>query len=424
MEYKKCVLKNGLRVVTVEVPGMESASVAVWVRVGSRFENPKVAGVSHFLEHMAFKGGKKYPTSKIVAEKIDSVGAANNAGTSKEWTNYWVKGRVGVMESSFDLLSDMLLFPKLRRKDIEQERGVILEEISMYEDMPMAKVDGVYENLVFSGSQLGVEVIGTRKTVKAIGQEDIRNCMKNSYLPSNMLITVAGGMKPSDVTRLAEKYFGGMEFEVTGLGYEKYDDKQMEPGFRLEKKKCEQAHLVIGFKAYERGSEKRFAAGLLATILGSGMSSRLFEEVREKRGLAYAVKTSYGSYMDTGDLSTYGGIRIEKAQEAVKVILDQYYGLRDKKYAITASELKKAKEYNKGHMALQLEGTEAINQYYARQELFLNEVLSPEQIYKKIDEVKMPEVYEVAKEIFRPEKLNLAIIGPFDEARVFERLLK
>lgn len=424
MKYTKTTLKNGLRVISVPLSNLESATVTVWVKTGSRLEDSLVNGISHFLEHMVFKGSKKRPTAKEIAEAVDAIGAEVNAGTSKEWTNYYIKARAEHLRTAFDVLSDMILNPVLKKEEIEREKGVIVEEIAMHEDTPMIKIGDLFENVIFQGNTLEYDIAGTPKSVRAIDREDFVGYKKMHYYTENMLVTVSGNVKETDVERMAGYFFAGLNKGRSKVATRSFKENQSKPRTLLHPKKKEQAHFILGFLGYKMSHPKRFANVVLSSILGGGMSSRMFTEVRERRGLAYAVKTDIENYVDTGYMATYAGVQVKRIDEAVKVVLDEHYKLASKKKKISDKELKKAKEYLKGHLALSLENTIAVNEFFGLRELLLGKTETPEEIFKKLDGVTLEEVYEVAKEIFVPERLNLAIIGPYDNRERFEKLLK
>lgn len=425
MDFGKRVLKNKLRVISVPVPGVESATLAVWVKTGSRNEDKRVNGISHFLEHMAFKGSKKRPSAKKISEAVDSIGGEFNAATSKDWTNFYIKARSGAIETAFDVLSDMVINPLLEPKEIEREKGVIVEEIAMYEDTPMIKIGDVFEQLAFAGSPLGWDTAGTAESVKRIAKSDFVSYRKEHYYADNIIVAVAGGVTSNTIEQLTGKYFGDLRTEeMKKSKIEEFKVVQKSPQVKLHPQKKEQAHFILGFPGDGRGYGGRFAQGVLSAILGGGMSSRLFTEVRERRGLAYAVRTSMERYAETGYLGTYVGVDPKKAEEAIKVIIDQCFGLARNKYKISGRELKKAKEYLKGHLALALEDTKNVNGFFAEQALFLKETITPDMVYKKIDEVNVKDVLYEANRLFKPERLNLAVIGPYNSDERFRKLIK
>lgn len=430
MNYKLQSLKNHLRVLTVPVPHLASATVCVWIKTGSRNEEERISGISHFLEHMVFKGSKKRPSAKKISEAVDSIGGEFNAGTSKDWTNFYIKARSGAVETAFDVLSDMVLDPLLDLKEIEREKGVIVEEIAMYEDTPMIKIGDVFEQLAFAGNSLGWDIAGTAKTVRGIKKDDFVSYRNIHYHADNIIVAVAGGINAKSVLSLAQKYFykirklDPISSSRPEIRKNKFKITQNAPRVKLHPQKKEQAHFILGFLGDGRGYKGRFTQGVLSGILGGGMSSRLFTEVRERRGLAYAVRTSMDRYIDTGYLGTYVGVDPKKIEEALKVIIDQCFGLAGKRYKIGDKELKKAKEYLKGHLALALEDTKDVNAFFAEQALFLKEIITPDEVYKKIDAVSIKDVLFEANRLITKENMRLAIIGPYNDDERFKKLIK
>ncbi len=423
VEYTKHTLSNGLRLIIVPFENMESATVTVWANVGSRYEDPLVGGISHFLEHMVFKGSKKRPTAREIAESVDSIGGEFNAATSKEWTNFYIKSRVAVLDTAFDVLSDMVLNPFLKQDDINREKGVILEELALYEDTPTARIGDLFEQVIYEGNNLGKDIIGTPKTIKATKKADFEKYRQQHYFAQNLLITVSGGVSESQALKLTEKYFGALHSKDLKEEIGKFDHPQKSPKVLLKTQKKEQGHFMIGFLGTERGHKDRFVEAILATILGGGMSSRLFSEIREKRGLAYSVRTNTEHYRDTGYIETYSGVELSKIDEAVTVVLEQHYGISNNKFPISNKELRKAKEYLKGHMALSLEDTRVVNHFFGEEELLLGKMQTPEEVFKAIDKVNTEDILRVSKDLFKKDKLNLAVIGPYEDKSRFEKLL-
>lgn len=409
----------------VPMPNLESATVCVWVKTGSRNEEEKVGGISHFLEHMVFKGSVKRPSAKEISSAVDAIGGEFNAATSKDWTNFYIKTSVNNLETAFDVLSDMVLNPLLKEDEIEREKGTIIQEIAMYEDTPMLKIGEVFENLTFAGNPLSKDTAGTPQTVKNICRNDFVRYRKVHYYPENMLISIAGGVSETKALDLAKKYFGDIkESSNAEFEYRSFKVEQKSPQMKLKTKKEEQAHFILGYLADGRKYKGRYAQGILSAILGGGMSSRLWIEVRERRGLAYAVRTSMERYSDTGYLGTYAGIDPKKVDEAIKVILEQMYGITSGKYPITAKEMTDFKEFLKGHLALALEETKDVSSFFSDQVLFMDKILTPEEIFKKVDSVTLDEVSFEAKRLFVPSRLNLAVIGNYNDPIKFENLLK
>jgi len=423
MDYTISKLKNGVKVLTVPMPSLESATITVWVKTGSRLEADRVSGISHFLEHMVFKGSPKYPSAKIVSETIDSMGAENNAGTSKEWTNFWIKTASINLEKAFDVLSDTVLNPLLKQEEIDRERGVIYQEIAMYEDTPMASIGEEFECLLYKGSSLGRKIAGDRKSLENINHGEFESYRKKQYASHNILVAVAGGARIKKVQELAEKYFSGIK--KSG----KIDDKSKltfnsTDKIFLKNKKTDQGHFVLGFRTQGKGYDGRYAQSLLSAMLGKGMSSRLFTEVRERRGLAYAVRSSVDRYKDVGEFDVYAGVELSKIEEAIKVVVDQIYGFSPSKYKIAKNELQKAKNYLKGKLALSLEDSSTVNDFFAEQVLFEKEILTPKDIYDKVDKVSEEEVYIEAKKLFKRGEIYLAVIGPYTSKDKFAKLIK
>ncbi|HEX6977339.1 MAG TPA: pitrilysin family protein [Patescibacteria group bacterium] len=423
MNYTKTTLPNGIRVITVPMPSLESVTVAIWTGVGSRYEEDKIAGLSHFLEHMVFKGSVKRPSARAISEAVDEIGGEFNAGTTKEWTNFYIKCRKDNLNTAFDVLSDMVLNPLLKEEDIQKEKGVILEEMAMYEDTPMVNINDVFEETMFGKTPLGRDTIGIRKAIEEAKKDDFVLYRKQYYYPENLVITVSGGVTDKMALDMAVKYFGGLSGSQNKQ-FKKWKSVQTKPQLKLKTKKVEQAHFILGFLGKPKGNPDRFTESVLAGILGGGMSSRLFSEIREKRGLAYSVRTSADHFVDTGYIGTYAGVDLKKIDEAIKVTLSEHYKIAGKNHGITPKELTKAKEYIKGHLALYLEDTKGVGGFFGDQEVLLGKVETPEEVFAGIDKVTLDDVVRVAKELFIPEKLNLAVIGPYNSEAEFEKLIK
>lgn len=424
MNFKKRTLPSGLRVLIVPMPSLESVTLSIWVKTGSRMETARINGLSHFLEHMFFKGTTNRPSAREISEEVDSFGGEFNAATSKDWTTYYIKARSANAEKVFDILSDMLLNPLLKEEEIEREKGVITEEINMYEDTPMYRIGDVFEQLIFEGNELGWDIAGTKKTVQGLKRSDFLNYIKRHYYAENIIITISGAIDEKRALTLAKKYLSKVNKVKNNNKVNEFKTRQKSPKLKLYTKKNDQTHLILGFLGDGRLYEKRYVQGILSAILGGGMSSRMFIEVRERRGLAYSVRTSVDRYTETGYISTYAGVDPKKATEATKVILDQYYGLADGRYEISEKELKKAKEYVKGHLALALEDTKDINSFFADQELFQEKVRTPEEVFEAVDKVTIEDLLNEAKRLFVPERLNLAIIGPYKSDLEFAKIIK
>ncbi len=424
MQYKKTVLPNGLRVITVPMPSFESVTALVMVGAGSRYENKKNSGISHFLEHMAFKGTEKRPTSIDIAGLIDGIGGEFNAFTGKEYTGYYVKAAKNNVGTVLDVLSDMLKHSKLDPIEIDKEKGVIIEEINLYEDMPMRKISEIYEALLYGDTPMGWDIAGFDKDIiRSITREDFVNYMQSLYSPHNMTVVIAGGIDEGEMREMVGKYFGDMKkFET--IKPETLVEKQDKPGILVKDKKTEQIHIALGVRTVDLNNPEKYPLSVLASILGGGMSSRLFDEVREKRGLAYYVRSSSDEYADVGSLVSTAGIDPKRVTDAIKVMVEQYQLVSRGELKITDKELTKAKEYMKGHLVLELEDSRSVSTYYAHQELMEKEILNPDQILAKIDAVTKEEVDAVGKKYFVNSGLNLALIGNYAEKDKLEEIVK
>ncbi|MDO8429254.1 MAG: pitrilysin family protein [Candidatus Daviesbacteria bacterium] len=418
--YSRSTLKNGLTLITVNLPHLDSVTTLLAVGVGSRYESKRVAGISHFLEHMFFKGSKKYPTAEIIANLVDGIGAINNAGTDKEVTFYWIKSAAKHLGLASDILSSQLKESLFAESEVEREKGVIIEEMRMYQDNPNRYVWSLYDQLQFGDTPLGRDIIGTQKSVTSFNRNDFLNYIQSFYAPSNMALVYAGKL-PKDIEGIAEKYFGDLP-KNSLENFEPFKSKkQTKPKVSVYYKKTDQVHLVLGVEGYDRDSDKKYAARVLGIILGEGMSSRLFMQIRERRGLAYSVFAFHEPLKDTGFFATYGGLKKEKIEEGLKVIIDELERTVTEK--VTPEELKKAKEMERGRIALRSESTNFLAEHFGIKYVLDKSVESFEEYLKKIDQVSAEDIQAVASELFQRSKFNLQIIGPFKEARKFEAII-
>lgn len=423
MQFARTVLPNGLRLITIPMPSFESATVLVMVGAGSRYETRKNNGISHFLEHMAFKGTKKRPSALSISTLIDGIGGECNAFTGKEITGYYIKSSATHVELSMDILSDMLQKSLLHPKEIDKERGVIIEEINLYEDTPARKIGDIYENLLYGDTPLGWDIAGEKDVIKSIARKDFVAYLTSLYSAHNITVVVAGGVNNKHVGRLAEKYFGKMKkFDI--VPHTKVVENQMQPGVLIKKKTTEQVHIALGVRTVGLDHKDHYPLALLSAILGGGMSSRLFNEVREKRGLAYYVRAHSDHYQEVGSLTALAGVDPKKVEEAVKVIIDEFRAIGEGAKAVTNEELKKAKEFVKGHMVLELEDSRAVASFFAHQELLETHIDTPEQVLGKIDAVTVDEVKKAAKKYLTSPAVNLAVIGNFSDRQRFEKLIR
>jgi len=419
--FKKTTLKNGLRIITVPQKNTQAVTVLVLVGTGSKYEKKEINGISHFLEHMYFKGTKKRPTSLAIAETLDKVGGIYNAFTGEEYTGYFAKVAAGQLELALDWVSDIFLNSLLPEEEINKEKGVIIEEINMRQDHPIEHIQTLWMKLLYGDQPAGWDIAGTKESVSAIQREALVQYMNNQYVASNTIISVAGKIEENLVISKVKKYFARIK-TTKPLEKPRVTDSQIQPNLLLETKKTDQTHLCLGVRAFNVFNPKKYAQELLAIILGGMMSSRLFEEIRSKLGIAYYISAHSEANTDTGFLMTQAGLDNKNVEKGILTILKEYKKIRREK--VPFSELKKAKDYLKGKTTLLLEASDAQASFYASQELLEKEILTPEEIFAKIDKVSTKDILELAEEIFRTEKLNLALIGPFEDKTKFQQLLK
>ncbi|MBI4097115.1 MAG: insulinase family protein [Candidatus Levybacteria bacterium] len=423
MNYTRTVSPNGLRVITVPMPSLESATVLVMVGAGSRYEDPNNTGISHFLEHMAFKGTEKRPSALDISSLIDGMGGEFNAFTGKEYTGYYIKSSKNNINVSLDVLSDMLQHSKLDPTEINKEKGVILEEKNLYEDTPMRNIGDIYEQLLYGDTPMGWDVIGTKEVIQGMTREQFLAYMQSLYSSHNMTVVMAGSIDEEKGRDLVDEYFNPMKkFAIKNPEPVKEDQKK--PDIKIKEKKTEQVHIALGVRTVSIDSDHRHSLSVLAAIMGGGMSSRLFNEVREKRGLGYYVRSSSDHYKDAGTLVSMAGIDPKRVTEAIETILAEYRKAREGVLKVSKDELKKAKEYLKGHLVLELEDSRAVAGYYGHQELLEKEILNPDQVIAKIDAVTTEDIDRVGKAYFQNSGLNLALIGNFADRQRLEDLLR
>ena len=418
--YKIHKFKNGLKLLMIPYSATQAVTVLVLVKVGSKYEKREINGISHFLEHMLFKGTKNRPNPKEVAETLEKIGGMFNAFTGEEYTGYYAKVASNYLETAIDWVSDIFLNSLIPLKEVKKEKGVIIEEINMYNDNPMADVYNLWKEVLYGNQPAGWKISGRKSSVKNIKRKHLIDFLKKNYTSENTLICIAGNFKTEDCQKLIKKYFEKIK-NGKAFKKEKVVEKQKNPSVLIKFKETDQTHLCLGVRGYDIFDSRKYAFVLLAEILGGMMSSRLFTEIREKRGLAYYIKTEINNDPDTGSLYTRAGIENKNVLEAVKVILDEYKKIS--KNGIKDEELEKVKQNFKGHMALSLESSDALAFFYGGQEILEKEIQKPKDIFKELDKVKKSDILSVAKDIFKPEKLNLALIGPFKNKKQFQELL-
>ncbi len=412
--YKETILNNGIGVISFRMPGMDSVSLGVWIGVGSRYENEKNSGVSHFLEHLLFKGSEKRSGRKI-REDIEGSGGSLNGFTSEECTCYFARAVSGKEGLCLDVLTDMVFHPLLKKEDVERERGVIKEEISRQRDLPMQYVHVLFDRLIWGKHALGRDVAGTVETVNSLTRKDIFEYKRAFYKPGNIIVAAAGrldhGMIVKEVSARFSKIPVSERSKPPGLR-----GKQTKPRLIVEEKKTEQTHICLGVRGISYRHPDRYALGVLNVILGGNMSSRLFEEVREKRGLAYSISSSTHKFVDAGVFEISGGIDSRRISDALRVIIAETRKLRKKN--VLKKELVQAKEFVRGQILLSMEDTSHRMLWLGESKLGLGRVPAIEEIMEGIKRVSVDDVRRVACSLFRGNGMNLAIIGPHKSGEI------
>lgn len=421
MSYKKSTLSNGLRVITVPAKGNPSVTVMVLVETGSNYEAKRENGLSHFLEHMCFKGTKNRPTSMDISRELDSIGAENNAFTSEEMTGYWAKADKKHLNNILDIVSDLYVNPVLPAVELEKERGVILQEISMYEDLPQRKVWEVLNELMYGDVPAGRPILGPAENIKRFKQKDFLDYRGTHYKADRTVLIVSGDVNHAEIVKQSKKLFRGIP---TGKskGKEPVKENQKAPAVKLYKKKTDQAHMVIGFRTFSAKNKDVPVLEILTTILGSGMSSRLFQRLREQMGACYYVRANNDESTDHGVLAVSTGINASRAEEVLKAILSECKDLAEN--PVSEEELKKAKEFTLGHMNMDLETSDSLAHFYGEQEITKGKLNTPAEVEKSIRKVSAKDVQKLAKKLFRNDNLNVAIIGNLPSDRGLKKVLK
>lgn len=419
--YQKTTLGNGLRIITVPMKNTQTVTVLVLVGTGSKYEKKELNGISHFLEHMYFKGTKKRPSTIAIAETLDQVGGIFNAFTSEECTGYFAKVDANRFETALDWVSDIFLNSLLPETEIQKEKGVIVEEINMYQDHPISYVQVLWSKLLYGDQPAGWPVAGEKESVAKIERGDLENYMKSQYVADNTIICVAGKIEEKSAKDKIQRYFSKISTTQPG-SKPKIIEKQIKPAVLVRHRQTDQAHLCLGVRGYNIFHPQKYALELLEIILGGMMSSRLFEEIRTKLGIAYYIQTTVSADTDSGYLVTQAGIDNKNIEKSISTILKEYKKISQIK--VPEKELKKAKDYIKGKTILELESSDSQASFYGLQETLEKKILTPEEIFKKIDKVSQNDILKVAKDVFLPQKLNLALIGPFRDKERFEKILK
>ncbi len=435
MLYKQYTLANGARIILAPRANIKSALFLVLVGTGSQNEDQRINGISHFLEHLFFKGSGRYPRAQDISTALDSFGAEYNAFTAKEYTGFYVHCAAMHLAKGMDVIADMLRSPLFAADELEREKGVIAEEINMYQDTPSSYAADLFELLLWGNSPLGRLTIGTKRNVASFTSADLRRYYAQQYVPRNMVVVVAGHFGEEKVRQLIEEYFAAWpKQEVTdgapssvatdhhNTTDQEFADVQRTGTILLHHKKTDQAHLIIGVPSYGLHDQRRFPAEVLATVLGGGMSSRLFADIREKNGMAYYVGSFQQNYTQEGYLATRIGADVSKAAQATAITTKHYEEVKEKK--IGSAELKKAKDYLDGKLILGLESLSDIASWYGMQELLEHRIQEAQEFMRLINAVSADDVREIARDIFHADRLYLALIGPYTDMSDFETAMK
>jgi predicted Zn-dependent peptidase len=413
-------LDNGLRILTAPMDSAQSVTCAIMLAAGSRYETPETNGIAHFAEHMFFKGTERRPTARDISMEIDAIGGEFNAFTGKEYTGYYVKCAAESRDIALDVLVDMLRNSKFDPEEIEREKGVIIEEMNMYYDTPRDFIGGVYEELLYDDQPLGWDIIGRKETVRGAKRDTFSGYVDRWYKPSRMVVGV-GGKIGDGLHERVQELLGDLEEAETG----RPEPVQVTPRdgaqVKVHTKASDQAHVCIGVHSYPLEHPDRYVLQVLSTVLGGGMSSRLFTEVRERRGLAYYVYGLNHSYTDAGSLYAQAGVDINRIDDAVSTIAAELRKIAAE--AVPTEELEKAKSFSKGRFVLQLETSQGLIMFGLRRETLESRTPDPEEIVAEIGKVTADDVSRVAQDLLDRQGINLAVIGPFDDAERFEQLL-
>ena len=418
--YQKIALDNGLRIITCPMPHTRSVSVCIYMGAGSRYESDAQAGVSHFIEHLCFRGTEKRASAKDISGAIEGVGGVLNGGTDKELTVYWCKVAQPHFHLALDVLADMVLHSRFDRKDIEKERQIIVEEISMSKDAPNQLVGMILDELLWPDHPLGRDVAGTNKSVADMTREQMLDYMASEYSPANTVIAIAGNIQQDEAVNEVQKILGNWTNKKTRLDFVPYIENK-NPRMKIENRETEQTHLCLALPGLSLQHPQRFTLDLLNVILGEGMSSRLFLEVRDKLGLAYNIHSYLDHFQDSGALTVYAGVHPKKLEIGITAILQQLALLKEK---ITEEELNKAKELSKGRLLLRMEDSRSVAGWVGGQEILNGSIMDVEEVVAVIDKVTAEEMCTLAKELLIGEKLRLSVVGPVKSADHLEKLLK
>src|SRR3989344_4992571 len=419
MNFVKKILDNGLTLITVPLKDTTSVTVLIMVKAGSKYETKKINGLSHFLEHMCFKGTEKRPKTSMISTELDSIGSQSNAFTAQEFTGYYAKAHPAHIDRLLDIVSDLYLNPIFDPKEIEKEKGVIIEEINMYEDMPNRHVQDVFISALYGDQPAGWNVAGTKENVLAMTREDFLDYRAKNYVASATTVVISGNFEEKNIQLKVEKLFAGISKNAKAEKL-KIVENQTKPVIQIEPKQTDQTHIVLGLRAYKARDKRKNTLKVLNAVLGGGMSSRLFQKLREEMGVGYYVHSGIDSYTDHGYLAVSTGVDTNRVSEVVSAVLGELKKMADER--VPKEELKKAKDYLVGNMYLSLESSDSLAEYYAMQDVLNDEILTPKELASKIEKVTAEEIQSVTKEIVKDKGLNMAIVGNIKDRKTIENI--
>ena len=418
---KKKTYKNGLRVVTVPMKDNPTVTVLVLVGTGADYETKEINGISHFLEHMCFKGTIKRPTPRDISVELDGLGCQYNAFTGREMTGYYAKGDAKNFKQMFDVVSDIYLNSTFPETEMEKEKGVIIEEFNMYEDMPQAHVQDLFEEVLYGDQPSGWRIVGTKENIKGMTRDNFVKYKKGHYVAENTLIVVTGNITNEEVYKEADKYFKDIHTGKSGKKT-KTKDTQNEPRVLVKHKETDQTHFVLGVRSFSIFDKRNTSIALLSAVLGAGMSSRLFTKLREEMGVAYYVRAYNDTGLDHGVFQISAGVNNARVEEVLREIIKECNLLVNEK--VNEEELKKVKSFIIGNTKMALEATDDIAQFYGGQELLKKEIKTLDEKIKEINKVTTSDIQKMAKLLFKSKNLNLALIGPIKDKTELEKILK
>ncbi len=418
--YQKSTLDNGLRIVTSTMPQNRSVSISFFIGTGSRYEADTQAGISHFIEHLCFRGTARRPSARDISTAIEGVGGILNGGTDKELTVYWCKVATPYIKTAFDVLVDMLLNSRFNAEDMEKERQVIIEEINMSHDSPSQRVGMLIDEMLWPDHPLGRDIAGSRDSVSGIGRELMLDYLADHYQPGNTVVAAAGDIQHEEMVSMVNQALGKWQGRPSRREFLTYEEKQF-PRLRIENRELEQVHLCLALPGLPLLHPKRFAADMLNVILGDGMSSRLFSNIRDKLGLAYSISSYVDHFLDAGSLIVVAGVDIKNLNLAIKAITEELAQLKE---TTPEAELNKAKEFSKGRLLLRMEDSRSVAGWLGGQELLTGRILTVDDVVAIIDKITAEELRQLAGELLTGEKLRLAIVGPVPPDEPLEELLK